>query len=77
MFFSFNFTFRFAILSCLTPLKKIPLRFPPCLFTFASPQINARSPSLGARLSLFSEVSYYENKTKLKLKEVNNMTKNS
>ena len=56
--FSFNSTFRFAILSCF-----IPLRFAPCLFTFASPPppnnpINARAPSLGPRLSLFSEVSH-------------------
>ena len=55
VFFSFNSTVRFAILSFF-----IPLRFPPCLFTFASPNdpINARAPSLGPRLSLFSEVSY-------------------
>ena len=37
-FFPFNFTFRFAILSCFNPAEN-PLRFPPYLFTFASPQI--------------------------------------
>ena len=60
MFFSFNSTFRFAILSCLTPPKhSISL---PAIFVYIrvppNNPINARAPSLDPRLSLFSEVSY-------------------
>ena len=58
--FSFNSTFRFANLSCLTPPKHsisllamfVYIRVPP-----NNPR-NAPAPSLDPRLSLFSEVSY-------------------
>ena len=58
MFFSFNSTFRFAILSCLTPPKHsisllavfVYIRVPP------NNPINARAPSWDPRL--ISEVSY-------------------
>ena len=65
-FFSFNSTFRFAILNCFIPAEafylafrhasvyiRVPLPHP------ANNPINPRAPSLGPRLSLFSEVSYW------------------
>ena len=58
--FFFQFHLPFCYFELLWPRRNIPLRFPPCLFTFAprNNPINARAPSLGPRLSLFSEVSY-------------------
>ena len=61
-FFSFNFTFHFAILSCFIPAETFRLASAMPVFTFASPlnnPINLRAPSSGPRLSLFSEVSYW------------------
>ena len=54
-FFSFISPFRFAILSCLNSAFRsmfVYIQVPP------NNPINARAPSLGPRLSLFSEVSY-------------------
>ena len=67
VFFSFNSTFRFAILSCFNPLKhSTSLSALSAMFVYirvpTNNPINARAPSLGPRLSLFSEVSYWENK---------------
>ena len=61
VFVSFNSTFHFAILSCFNPAETfisssatfVYIRVPP------NNPINARALSLGPRLSLFSEVSYF------------------
>ena len=58
--FSFNSTFRFAILSCSTPPKHSISLLAIFVYIRVLPNnpINARAPSLDPRLSLFSEVSY-------------------
>ena len=53
------------IRAVLTPLKhstSLSAMFVYICVSLNNP-INARAPSLGPRISLFSEVSYYENKT--------------
>ena len=59
-FFSFNSTFRFAILSCFIPAETFHLAFRQVCLHFRSPQVMPymRALSLGPRPSLFSEVSY-------------------
>ena len=62
IFFSFNSTFHFAILSCFIPAETFRLASAMPVFTSSSPlnnPINLRAPSSGPRLSLFSEVSYW------------------
>ena len=67
MLFFFQFHLPFCYFEhpfCLfEPRWNIPLHFPPCLFTDIrvppNNSINANVPSLGPRLSLFSEVSYF------------------
>ena len=57
---SFNSTFRFAILSCFNPAETFHFASAMFVYIHLPPNIpiNARLPSLGPRLSLFSEESY-------------------
>ena len=61
--FSFNSTFRFAILSCFIPAETFHFAFRHVCLHLRSPNnpINVRAPSLEPRLLLFSEVSYKQN----------------
>ena len=60
--FFFNSTVRFAILSCFNPAETFHFAFRMFVFIRVPPNnpINGRAPSLGPRLLLFSEVSYYK-----------------
>ena len=57
---SFNSTFRFAILSCFNPAETFHFASSMFVYIHLPPNIpiNARLPSLGPRLLLFSEESY-------------------
>ena len=61
-FFFFNSTFHFAILSCFNPAETFHSAFRMFVYIRVPPNnaINGSTPSLGPRLSLFSEVSYYK-----------------
>ena len=60
--FFFNSTFHFAILSCFNPAETFHSAFRMFVYIRVPPNnaINGSTPSLGPRLSLFSEVSYYK-----------------
>ena len=62
VFFFFNSTFHFAILSCFNPAETFHSAFRMFVYIRVPPNnaINGSTPSLGPRLSLFSEVSYYK-----------------